>query len=216
MSRYEDAALGSPRSVAAHSGTASKISLRGRYWQRTFTAAKYTIFSALIIDLLIYAVTEPLNDALDSFGWLLLLGAFQYEASSLRQDYLGAWEKWLLGAVQTVGYGIAIKTTVTYGLNHEWLDLANATLWLLVCASLAYDIYMPGDFDGAEWRIRNGVKMTLYMGLVACAVTWGVEAEWLDCLDATLWLLCFGLIELNIFEFEEEETPALMAAGPQA
>lgn len=209
--------MDSPRSASTQSRPATKIAVRGRHWQRLFAAAKYVIFSALIIDLLIYLFTEPLNDALDSLGWLLLLGAFQYEASSLRQDYLGAWEKWLLGAVQTIGYGIAIKTTITYGLNHEWLDLANASLWLIVCASLAYDLYMPGDFDGLEWRIRNGVKMMLYMGLVACAVTWGVEADWLDCVDATLWLLCFGLIELNIFEFEEEEEAlAEAAAHPQA
>lgn len=190
----------------------TKIAVRGRHWRRIFLVTKYAIFAALIIDLLVYLFTEPLNDALDSFGWLLLLGTFQYESSSLQQDYLGAWEKWLLIAIQTVGYGIALKTTVTYGLNHEWLDLANASLWLLVCASLAYDLYVPGAFEGMEWRIRNGVKMLLYMGLVACAASWGAEREWLDCLDACLWLLCFGLVELNIFEFEEGEALDLTEA----
>jgi hypothetical protein len=206
------AVLSSSRPAPGQNRAPAKIAVRGRQWQRLYRVAKYTIFAALIIDLLVYAFTAPLNEALDSFGWILLLGAFEYESSSLHQDYIGAWEKWLLMAVQTIGYGIAIKVTITYGLERDWLDLANATLWLLVCCSLAYDLYVPGDFDGLEWRIRNGVKMILYMGLVACAVTWGARQEWLDCLDAALWLLCFGTVELNIFEFEEGEEIVTAAA----
>ncbi len=110
-------------------------------------------------------------------------------------------------AVQTIGYGITLKVTITYGVTHDWLDLANSMLWLLVCASIAYDIYAPGDYGGAEWRARNAVKMALYMALVAIAVTWGVEGAWLDFYDAALWILCFSVVELNIFEFEEAVAP---------
>jgi hypothetical protein len=200
------------RSAPTQPPAPRKIAIRGRLWPRVFTWTKYTIFAALIVDLLVYFFTASLNEAMDSFGWLLLLGVFQYESSTLRQNYAGAWEKWLLVAIQTVGYGIAIKATVTYGLDHEWLDLANASLWLLVCASLAYDIYVPGDFDGTEWLVRNCIKIALYVGLVACAATWGARLEWLDCLDACLWLLCFGLIELNVFEFEGSEDVSVTAA----
>ncbi|MCB8882360.1 hypothetical protein ACELLULO517_19085 [Acidisoma cellulosilytica] len=200
------------RPAPAQPQAPKKIAIPGRVWPRIFKWTKYTIFAALIVDLLVYFFAETLNEAMDSFGWLLLLGVFQYESSTLRQNYVGAWEKWLLIAVQTIGYGIAIQSTVTYGMDHEWLDLANATLWLLVCASLAYDIYVPGDFDGLEWRIRNCVKIVLYVGLVACAATWGAAQEWLDCLDACLWLLCFGLVELNVFEFEEGEEIGVVAS----
>ena len=180
-----------------------KISLPLRHGRLLFTISKYSIFSLLLIDMLAYFLTGTLNETLDSLGWLILLGVFEYESISLHQEYAGPWEKWVLMAVQTLGYGIAIKTMTGYGFEHEWLDLINAGLWLLVCCTLAYDIYVPGDFGGREWRIRNAIKMLLYMGLIACAVTWAVEAEWLDFVDASLWLLCFGLVELNIFEFEE-------------
>jgi hypothetical protein len=180
-----------------------KISVPIRHGKTVFKTAKYTIFGLLVVDMLVYLWGSTLNEALDSVGWLFLLGAFEYESTSLHENYASTWEKYLLMAVQTVGYGITLKVTITYGVTHEWLDLANSILWLLVCASIAYDIYAPGDYEGAEWRVRNALKMTLYMALVAIAITWGVEGAWLDFYDAALWILCFAVVELNIFEFEE-------------
>ncbi len=190
----------------------AKISVPIRHGKMIFRCGKYLIFTALIIDMLIYLWGSTLNEALDSVGWLLLLGTFEYESTSLQEDYASPWEKYALMAVQTLGYGITLKVTITYGLTHEWLDLANSILWLLVCATIAYDIYAPGEFGGAEWRVRNATKMGLYMALVACAVTWGVEQQWLDFFDACLWILCFAVVELNIFEFEEAEDPTLSSA----
>jgi hypothetical protein len=190
----------------------AKISVPIRHGKIIFRCAKYFIFSVLVIDMLIYLWGSTLNEALDSVGWLLLLGTFEYESISLEKQYGSPWEKYLLMAVQTVGYGITLKVTITYGLTHEWLDLVNSILWLLVCATIAYDIYAPGEFGGTEWRIRNALKMALYMALVACAVTWGVEQAWLDFFDACLWIVCFAVVELNIFTFEETEDPGLSAA----
>ncbi len=149
--------------------------------------------------MLIYLWGSTLNEALDSIGWLILLGTFEYESVTLNDDYGSHWEKYGLMALQTLGYGITLKVTITYGLDHEWLDLANSILWLMVCATIAYDIYAPGEFGSNEWRLRNAIKMALYMALVAVAVTWGVEHEWLDFFDACLWIVCFSVVELNIF-----------------
>lgn len=190
----------------------TKITVPIRHGKTIFKVGKYIIFSALIVDMLLFLFGATLNEALDSIGWLLLLGTFEYESTSLNEEYVGPWEKYLLMAVQTLGYGIALKVTVTYGLEHDWMDVANSTLWLLVCATIAYDIYAPGEFGSAEWRIRNAVKMALYMALVAVAVTWGVEEQWLDFFDASLWIICFAVVELNIFEFEETEDPELSSA----
>lgn len=190
----------------------AKISVPIRHGKTIFHFGKYTIFGVLVIDMLIYLWGSTLNEALDSVGWLLLLGTFEYESASLEHDYDSPWEKYALMAMQTLGYGITLKVTITYGLHHEWLDLANSFLWLMVCATIAYDIYAPGEFGSGEWRLRNAIKMALYMALVACAVTWGVEGEWLDFFDACLWIVCFAVVELNIFEFEETEDPELSSA----
>jgi hypothetical protein len=186
----------------------AKIVVPVRHGKIVFRYGKYLIFTVLVVDMLIYLWGSTLNEALDSVGWLLLLATFEYESTTLDEAYASSWEKYAVMAVQTVGYGITLKVTVTYGLSHEWLDLANSILWLLVCVTIAYDIYAPGEFGSGEWRIRNAIKVGLYMALIACAVTWGVEAEWLDFLDASLWIVCFAVVELNIFEFEDPEEPA--------
>ena len=81
--------------------------------------------------------------------------------------------------------------------------MANAVVWLLVCAAIAYDMYAPGVYGGGEWRLRNAVKIALYATLVLIAVWWGIHADLLDFYDASLWILCFAVVELNIFHFED-------------
>ena len=53
-------------------------------------------------------------------------------------------------------------------------------------------------------RIRNAVKIGLYVALGGIAVWWGLTSDWLDFYDALLWILCFFVIELNIFKHEVE------------
>jgi hypothetical protein len=197
-----------PRATLAE----GKVFVPIRHGRTIFRVGKYFIFGVLTVDMMLYLWSSTLNEALDSIGWLLLLGVFEYESVSLRDDYGSSWEKFLLVALQILAYGIVLKVTITYGLALEWLDLANSVLWLLVCATIAYDIYAPGEFGSGEWRVRNGIKMALYTALVGCAVTWGIQEEWLDFFDASLWILCFALIELNIFQFEEtDETAPIIA-----
>jgi hypothetical protein len=91
---------------------------------------------------------------------------------------------------------------VTQGM---WLDAANASLWVLVTAALLYDMYAPGEFGETEWRIRNGIKFSLYGALCVVAVLWGLNGDVLNFYDAFLWILCFFVVELNVVNFEEQE-----------
>ena len=91
--------------------------------------------------------------------------------------------------------------------------MANSVVWLLICAAIGYDMYAPGEYGELEWKARNGFKITLYAALVMIAIWWGIVGDVLDFYDAVLWILCFGLVELNIFTFEEEEdTPPVVAS----
>ena len=59
------------------------------------------------------------------------------------------------------------------------------------------------------------IKTVLYTVLVGIAVWWGWEglkeeadlAGLLDFYDAALWIACFAVIELNVFDYERPETP---------
>jgi hypothetical protein len=185
---------------------------RRRYGATVFKVVKYALFALLALNVGLFLRHATLNEALDSFGWLILLAVFEYESSTLHQAYDSKWEKLALIAAQLIGYGIALHVAVTYARTQEWLDFANAVVWLLICGAIGYDMYAPGAYGAVEWRVRNGIKMALYATLVAIAILWAIEGDLLDFYDAVLWIFCFALVELNIFKFEEEDEPA--AIGP--
>ena len=180
-----------------------------------FNIFKYSVYALLAFNILLFLLHGTLHEALDSFGWVILLGTFEYESTSLDEVYGSAFEKWALFAFQCLGYGLAIYATTQYYFEGEWVDLLNSVTWLAVCAMLAYDVYSPGDFQATEWKIRNLVKTVLYTILVGIAVWWGWEglkeeadlAGLLDFYDAALWIACFAVIELNVFDYERPDTP---------
>ncbi len=176
----------------------------GTHGHRLFRAFKYTLYALLTFNIYLFLRHETLTEALDSLGWVILLAAFEYESSALHEEYSSAWEKYGILGAQLIGYGIALHVTVDYALNGEWLDLANGVVWLLVCAAIAYDMYAPGEYGGWEWRVRNAIKIALYSALGLIAVWWGIQGAILDFYDAMLWILCFAVVELNIFHFEDE------------
>ena len=172
--------------------------------QRLFNAFKVSVYTLLVINIFLYLRHGTLNEALDSLGWVLLLGVFEWETRALTEPYVNGREKLVLWLLQIIGYGLAINAAWVYFISEEWLDFANAAIWLLVCATIIYDVFAPGEFGTHEWRARNAVKIGLYAALVVIALWWGFTSDWLDFYDAMLWILCFFVIELNIFKHEVE------------
>lgn len=182
-----------------------------------FKFFKYSVYALLTFNILLFLIHGTAYEALDSLGWVILLGTFESESTSLDEVYASKTEKWTLFAFQCIGYGLAIYATWQYFLGGEWVDLLNAVTWLAVCAVRAYDVYSPGDYHGWEWKIRNAVKGGLYAILVGVALWWGWEGlqeeasltGLLDFYDASLWIACFAVIELNVFDYERpDEVPA--------
>jgi len=182
-----------------------------------FRMFKYSVYALLTFNILLFMLHGTVYEALDSLGWVILLGTFEYESTSLDEVYASKFEKWGLFAFQSLGYGLALYATWQYFAASEWVDLLNAVTWLLVCAVLAYDVYSPGDYDGIEWKIRNGIKLSLYSILLGVALWWGYEGlqdgagllGLLDFYDAALWIACFAVIELNVFDYERPEDPLI-------
>lgn len=170
-----------------------------------FNAFKITVYALLTFNIYLYLVHETLHEALDSLGWVLLLGVFEWETRALGKPYVSRWEQAAIWALQLVGYGLALNSWWTYWHLGEWMDFANATVWLIVCATIVYDVFVPGRFGTLEWRLRNGFKIALYIVLAGFAVYWGVTGDLLDFYDATLWIVCFLVIEVNIFSHEQDD-----------
>ncbi|WP_368416349.1 hypothetical protein [Falsiroseomonas sp.] len=178
-----------------------------------FLAFKWSIYILLVINVYFYFTTAEFFEAFDSIGWLLLLAVFEYESSTLDKPYGNRAEKIFIWTVQALAYGLIFFALYMYVTEGMWLDSANASLWVLVTAALIYDIHAPGEFGETEWRIRNGVKISLYGALCVIAVLWGLEGDVLDFYDAFLWILCFFVVELNVLTFEEQEDAKAAAAA---
>jgi hypothetical protein len=95
-----------------------------------------------------------------------------------------------------------------------WVDVINAAVWILVVVLLEIDVRLQehGRFEGFALRASTASKYVLYGTLFAAAVYWGFEGDFLDFWDAFLWLIAFVFIELNVFEWREEDNAALEAA----
>ncbi len=141
-----------------------------------------------------------LTEAIDTFGWVLLLAIFEFETTSfgIQTDL---FNKQLLTFISLVGYSIIIYSAVNYGLEKEWLDLANSIVWILIVMIITYDIYKPSTTEQGL-KLRVTIKTILYSLIFLFALKWLIDGELLDFYDAVMWILAFFVIELNIFKFE--------------
>ena len=87
-----------------------------------------------------------------------------------------------------------------------WLDVINATVWLLIVFVLEADVWLQERkrYVGAALHTSHVLKIILYSTLLLAAIYWGFKGDFVDFWDAFLWLVAFVLIELNVFEWRQE------------
>jgi len=92
-----------------------------------------------------------------------------------------------------------------------WVDVINAAVWLLVVLVLEIDVRLQekNRLEGLALRLSSAAKFVLYGTLFLAAIYWGFKGDFVDFWDAFLWLVAFVFIELNVFEWREEENLAL-------
>ena len=170
-----------------------------------FQTFKWTVYGLLAVNLGLFLLYETPVEALDSLGWLVLLGVLERETSTLGRQR-SAREKTALWAAQVAGYAIVVLAWAGYAREGMWLDFANASLWLGVVLALAFDVRStPDPARLCAHRSRQAVRGVLYAGLVALALWWAAAGELLNGFDAALWLLCFFAVEGNILTHQRAE-----------
>ena len=101
---------------------------------------------------------------------------------------------------------LAIATTaVLYLREKEWLDAANLFLWIAVVALLEVGVRLPVAV-AAHHKIFLLTALALYAALGSLIVVWLIIGKWMNAWDATLWLIAFGLLELNVLQRQKKSS----------
>ncbi len=108
-----------------------------------------------------------------------------------------------VSGLEIIGTATGLKSAVGLAI----VDIINAGTWLIIVVLLQVEIWLQlKDMrTGHTMLIAKISKGFFYSILFVCAAYWGIKGTFLDFWDAFLWLVAFIFIELNIFQWREEE-----------
>ena len=167
---------------------------------------KFTIYALLICNAVFYLFTGTWIEVLDTVAWLALLALFELETA-------------FAGCTRTVGAAHAIRgarlfaataisaALVGYIHQNEWLDAANIGLWIAVIVLLEIEVRFPRAVARRRKWFAVGAAV-LYAGLALLVMVWAWREEWFDAYDALLWLIAFGMIEMDVLRLSSREATA--------
>ncbi len=101
---------------------------------------------------------------------------------------------------------VAPAATFEAAWRLAWIDVINATTWILVVLNLELDVQLllRDWFRGWVEAASKRSKFLLYAVLVLVAAYWGLFGDFLDFWDAFLWIVAFVFIERNVVIWEQE------------
>lgn len=157
---------------------------------------KPLLFALLAVNAGIYATAGRFSEGLDALAWFALLGLFEIETRRPQWTRVprNATLLDLLRLAAATGVALAALAFVR---EQEWLDAANAVLWILVVILLELEVRAPALIAGHR-RMTKIASLGLYGALAAIALAWLSRGEWLDGYDAVLWIAAFALIEMDL------------------
>jgi len=172
-----------------------------------FPALQYPKFKLAILVLLtlnavIYTFVDTLTSTVDALAWLILLVMYELETNS---NNLPISET----IMQAIRYGLIALIAlvfISYLSDSEWLDVANSLLWFGLIAMLELEVHKPAlvmRYGQFFWLLT----VATFIGLIMMAGIWLWQGAWLDGYDVALWIVAFGLIEVDIFNFLKRKAP---------
>ncbi len=93
-----------------------------------FRAFKWPVYGLLALNSVLFLLSETLVEALDSLGWLVLLGVLEWETSTLGRPRSARRAR---QAVRGVLYAGLVALAVWWATAGELLNGFDAALWLL-------------------------------------------------------------------------------------
>ncbi len=167
-----------------------------------FSAFKAVIYAALLVSVgLFMADADDLlaPKAIDQIGWIIILGVFEWETRRLGKGQALTRISPPALLAELTGYACALFALGHYITIADPVEVANAAAWLAISALIWVDLFKP---ESAGSPARSALRISLYAITIGCALFWGITGAWLDFWDAAIWIICFFVIEINIFGLE--------------
>jgi hypothetical protein len=155
---------------------------------------KLAILVLLTLNAVIYAIVDTLTSAIDAWVWLVLLVLYELEANDV-----APLAKNTLHGIRNVLIAVIVLVFVSYVHHREWLDVVNSALWFALIALLELEVRWP-DKVSQYWQSYRLATVTIFAGLIAVVIAWAWQSTWLAVYDATLWIVAFSAIEMDIFQ----------------
>lgn len=148
---------------------------------------------ALTADTAAFALRGRLSEFIDSAAWLLLFALFLLETLP-RRAFAGR-SMTAVHLLRFLATAAVLWAAVAYGLEGEWADALQAWLWIGVVILLEVELRFDRPALRPLFVVAAGL---LYGALLLFIPYWLWQGEWLDALDAALWLAAFFLLELDV------------------
>lgn len=164
-----------------------------------FTSISYPKFKLAIVILItlnavIYAIADTLTSAVDALAWLMLLMLYELEANGAAPMAENTMHR-----IRNVLIVVIALVFSSYIHDNEWLDVVNSALWFLLIALLELEVRWPDTVS--KYRQNYWLAtVTVFAGLIAMVIAWAWQSAWLDVYDASLWIVAFAAIEVDIFQ----------------
>jgi hypothetical protein len=168
-------------------------------WFQAFKAAVYLALLANVGLFIIDGQDWLAPKAIDQIGWIILLGVFEWETGRLAQGVPLTRISSPALAFELAGYACALFALSHYIAIRDPVEIANASAWLAISVLIWVDLFFP---ETARTPLRAVLRWTMYGITLVCAIWWGADGAWLDFWDAAIWIVCFFVIEINIFGLE--------------
>lgn len=157
---------------------------------------KPALFALLGLNAVAYAIFGRSTEMLDAAAWFTLLVLFELETRGPR------WTRIRHNIVALVMLRLSAAGAIAWAAagfvrEHEWLDAANAWLWIGVVMLLELEVRAPA-LVARNRGTAIAAAITLYGALAVVAAAWLMQGEWLDGYDALLWIAAFAMLERDL------------------
>jgi hypothetical protein len=177
------------------------------HWTRWLCSAfiLYALYGyiAKLFGLSSYQLGEISNLCSQTIDWSFLTTLDQFTSVTLDNCAALAAPEYFQLADKNI---IASQETLNAAKWLAWIDVINASTWVLIVIMLEIDVRIQlRKHVFKTWELVSGItKIVLYCILFIAAIIWGIDGTFIDTWDASLWLVAFIFIEMNVFDWQEE------------